>query len=145
MKKHIASFALAALTSLSALTVLLLTTSFAAHAQSPVPAAAAVAVAATPDAITVVIQISLLPGAPQAQALAAMQDMRAMVKKQPGLLSEEFLQNLNPANTPTNVHVTRWAALKYWESVFTSAEFARLNAAGGKQYSVTASAFKAAN
>jgi heme-degrading monooxygenase HmoA len=137
MKKHITSFALAALTSLT----VGLTMTGAAHAQNPAPTAAA----ATPDAVTVVIQVSLLPGASQTQALASMQDMRAMVKKQPGLLSEEFLQNLNPANTPTNVHVTRWAAFKYWESVFTSAEFARLNAAGTKQYTVTASAFKAAN
>jgi heme-degrading monooxygenase HmoA len=95
-----------------------------------------------PETVTVVIQISLAAGAKPDSANTAMADMRAMIKKQPGLLSEELLQNLNPANAPANVHVMRWASLKYWESVFTSPEFAKLNAAGAKNYTVSASAFK---
>lgn len=96
----------------------------------------------SPDAVTVVIQITMVKDAKAEAAAAAMADMRAMVKKQPGFVSSEFLQNVNPANSPSHVHVVRWASLKYWESVFISPEFAKLNAAGSKQYTVTASAFK---
>lgn len=96
------------------------------------------------DAVTVVIQITMAKDSKADAAVAAMTDMRAMVKKQPGFMSSEFLQNVNPANSPSYVHVVRWASLKYWESVFTSPEFAKLNAAGSKQYTVTASAFKTA-
>lgn len=106
-----------------------------ALAQAPAPAG-------SPEAVTVVIQITMAKGAKADAAATAMTDMRAMIKKQPGFLSEEFLQNVNTANAPANVHVMRWASLKYWESVFNSPEFAKLNAAGSKHYTVTASAFK---
>ena len=106
-----------------------------AFAQAPAPAG-------SPEAVTVVIQITMAKGAKADAAVTAMTDMRALIKKQPGFLSEEFLQNVNPANAPANVHVMRWAALKYWEGVFNSPEFAKLNAQGSKQYTVTASAFK---
>jgi heme-degrading monooxygenase HmoA len=101
------------------------------------------ATAKTPvDAVTVVVQLTLLPGAKPEATAAAMNDMRAMIKKQPGFISEELLQNANPANAPQNVHVMRWASFKNWESVFNSPEFAKLNAANAKQYTVLASAFK---
>ena len=104
--------------------------------------AASAAMAGSPEAVTVVIQINVAPGAKADAANAAMDDMRAMIRKQPGFLGEEFLRNQNPANTPTHVHVIRWAALKYWESVFTSPEFLKLNAAAQKQMTISASAFK---
>jgi heme-degrading monooxygenase HmoA len=120
---------------------LVLATGFAlttiASAQSTAPAGNL-----SPETVTVVIQITMVPGSKPDAAATAMSDMRAMIKKQPGFLSEEFLQNVNPANAPANVHVMRWASLKYWESVFNSPEFAKLNAAGSKQYTVSASAFK---
>jgi heme-degrading monooxygenase HmoA len=96
----------------------------------------------SPETVTVVIQIAHAPGSKPDAAAAAMNDMRAMIRKQPGFLSEEFLQNVNPANAPGHVHVIRWASLKYWEGVFASPEFAKLNAAGSKLYTVSASAFK---
>jgi heme-degrading monooxygenase HmoA len=95
-----------------------------------------------PEAVTVVIQISLVPGARSDVALPVMNDMRALIRKQPGFLAEEFLENANPANSPRNVHVTRWASFKHWESVFASPEFAKLYAEGAKQYTITTSAFK---
>lgn len=94
------------------------------------------------DSVTVVIQLTLLPGAKPEATTAAMNGMRAMIKKQPGFISEELLQNTNPANSPQNVHVMRWVSFKNWESVFNSPEFAKLNAANAKEYTVLASAFK---
>lgn len=98
----------------------------------------------SPETVTVVIQITLLPGTKPETAAAAMADMRAMIKKQPGFISSELLTNVNPKNSPTNVHVVRWASMKYWENVYASPDFAKPFAAGSKQYSVTASAFKTA-
>jgi heme-degrading monooxygenase HmoA len=103
-----------------------------ASAQNPVSA----------EAVTVVIQLSPVAGAKADAALAAMNEMRAFIKKQPGFLSSEFVQNINPANSPSHVHVVRWASLKNWEAVFASPEFAKLNASGTKLYTVNASAFK---
>jgi heme-degrading monooxygenase HmoA len=94
------------------------------------------------DAVTVVIQLTPVAGSKPELAAVAMNDMRAMIRKQPGYLSEEFLQNVNPSNAPAHVHVIRWASLKFWENVFISPEFAKLNAAGSKHYTVTASGFK---
>ena len=97
-----------------------------------------------PDAVTVVIQIVVKPATKPEAVAAALSDMRNMIKKQPGYLSEEYLENVNPANSPTKVHVVRWASSKYWENVFTTPEFIKLNAAGSKLYTVSASAFKTA-
>ena len=95
-----------------------------------------------PDAVTVVIQINLQPGTSAQAAMSPMGDMRTLIRKQPGYLGGESLQNNNPSNTPAFVHVTRWASLKYWEQVYQSPEFSKLNAAGAKQYNVVISAFK---
>ena len=96
------------------------------------------------EAVTVVIQIAPAAGASRDAAASAMKDMIAMIKKQPGFVSDEFLQNLNPANAPSHVHVIRWVSLKYWENVFAAPEFAKLNATNSKLFSISASAFKAA-
>jgi heme-degrading monooxygenase HmoA len=98
--------------------------------------------AASPDAVAVVIQITLLPGAKPEAAMAAMNNMRGFIAKQPGFLSGEFLQNTNAANSPAYVHVIRWASLKYWENVFAAPEFVKLNADNAKQFTVSASGFK---
>jgi heme-degrading monooxygenase HmoA len=108
-----------------------------AFAQAAVPKAAT-----TADSVAVVIQISLNPGVNPETAMAAMNDMRAFVKKQPGYLSSEFMQNLNAANTPSYVNVVRWTSMKYWESVFNNPEFTKLNANNTKNFSFNASAFK---
>ena len=119
-----------------AATLLLAVSGIASAQSSAMPAMA------SPDAVTVVVQIATSPGVKPDQALPAMMAMRSHVAKQPGFLQDEFLQNANPGATPSYVHVMRWASLKYWESVFISPEFAKLNAAGSKSYSITANAFK---
>lgn len=108
----------------------------------PETAQAQAKVAASPDAVTVVIQVTPIVGSDKDAAMTAMNNMIAMIKKQPGFISDEFLQNHNPANTPSHVHVIRWATLKYWENVFVSPEFVKLNAANSKLFTVTASAFR---
>lgn len=110
------------------------------------PAAVQAQAAATSsESVTVVIQVAPIAGADKQAANTAMKNMIAMIKKQPGYVSDEFLQNNNPANTPSHVHVIRWASLKYWESVFVSPEFVKLNTTNAKLFSVTASAFKPVN
>ena len=47
----------------------------------------------------------------------------AVIRKQPGLIDEVLLENKNPADKPSHVHMTRWREQKNWEAVFTNAEF----------------------
>lgn len=91
--------------------------------------------------VTVVVEVALAPNATPSEALAAVNDMRAMMKRQPGYLSEEFLQNLNASNTPRYVHVSRWASMTYWAALFRAPEFSKLSAHGNEHYTILASAF----
>ena len=63
-----------------------------------------------------------------ADALAALNDARAVMKRQTGCVSETFLTMLNPANPPHGVHVSRWASMKCQADLFSTPELARLNA-----------------
>jgi heme-degrading monooxygenase HmoA len=107
-----------------------------AMAQSPVQPGAASA-----GPVTVVVEVKLALNTEPSEALAALNDLRAMMKRQPGYLSEEFLQNLNTSNSPRYVHVSRWASMAYWSALFRSPEFGELSAHGNEHYTVTASAF----
>ena len=91
--------------------------------------------------VTVVVEVALAANATPSEALAALNDMRAMMKRQPGFLSESLLQNLNPANSPRYVHVSRWASMVQWSALFRAPEFNRLNAHGNEHYTISASAF----
>ena len=94
--------------------------------------------------VTVVVEVSLATNVTPSEALAAMTDMRVMMKRQPGYLSEEFLQNLNAGNVPRYVHVSRWASMTYWAALFRTPEFSKLSAHGHEHYTVSASAFQPA-
>ena len=91
--------------------------------------------------VTVVVELALAANATPADALVAMSDMRAMMKRHPGFLSEEFLQNLNASNAPSYVHLSRWASITYWAALFRTPEFSRLSAHGNEHYTISASAF----
>lgn len=91
--------------------------------------------------VTVVVEVSLTSGSSPAEALAALSDIRAMMKRQPGYLSEEFLQNLNASNTPQYIHVSRWASMTYWAALFRTAPFGQLTAHGNQHYMTSVSAF----
>jgi heme-degrading monooxygenase HmoA len=93
------------------------------------------------DAVTVVVEVALASNTRPSDALAALGDMRAMMKTQPGYLSEAFLQNLNPSNTPHFVHVSRWVSMAHWSALFEAPEFGRLSTHGSEHYSVTTSAY----
>ena len=108
----------------------------------PATALAQATATTTPDAVTVVIQIAPIAGASKDAANSAFKDMVALIKKQPGYLSDDFLQNLNASNTPSHVHVIRFVSLKYWENVFTAPEFAKFSATNSKLFTISASAFK---
>ena len=91
--------------------------------------------------VTVVVEVALRANTAPSEALAALNDMRAMMKRQPGYLSEEFLQNLNAGNVPRFVHVSRWASMAYWAALFRTPEFSKLSAHGDEHYILSASAF----
>jgi len=96
---------------------------------------------ASAGSVTVVVEVALTANATPTEALAAVNDMRAMLKRQPGYLSEEFLQNLNASNVPRYVHVSRWASMTYWAALFRTPEFTKLSAHGNEHYTISASAF----
>jgi heme-degrading monooxygenase HmoA len=89
----------------------------------------------------VVVEVALAANITPAEALAAMNGMREMMKRQPGYFSEEFLQNLNAGNVPRYVHVSRWASMTYWAAVFRTPEFSSLSAHGNEHHTISASAF----
>ena len=91
--------------------------------------------------VTVVVEVALAANTTAADALAAINDMRALMKRQPGYLSEEFLQNLNASNTPRYVHVSRWASMTYWAALFRAPEFSKFSAHGDAHYPISARAF----
>jgi heme-degrading monooxygenase HmoA len=91
--------------------------------------------------VTVVVEVALAANTTPSEALAALNDMRAMMKRQPGYVSEEFLQNLNASNAPRYLHVSRWASMSYWAALFRTPEFSKLSAHGNEHYSISASAF----
>jgi heme-degrading monooxygenase HmoA len=91
--------------------------------------------------VTVVVEVALAANTAPSEALAALNDMRAMMKRQPGYVSEEFLQNLNASNAPRYIHVSRWASMSYWAALFRTPEFGKLSAHGNEHYTISASAF----
>jgi heme-degrading monooxygenase HmoA len=91
--------------------------------------------------VTVVVEVALAANATPAEALVALNDIRALMKKQPGYLSEEFLQNLNSGNVPRYVHVSRWASITYWAALFRTPEFSKLSAHGNEHFTTAVNAF----
>ena len=82
--------------------------------------------------VMVVVEVALAVNATPTDALVALNDIRALMKKQPVYLSEEFLQNLNASNVLRHVHVFRWASMTYWVALFPTPEFNKLSAYGNE-------------
>jgi heme-degrading monooxygenase HmoA len=95
----------------------------------------------SPQWVTVMVEVHVRANSESAEALAALNDMRAMMKRQPGYVSETFLKNLNPANPPHYVHVSRWASMNYWAALFRTPEFARLNGHANEHYTIVTAGF----
>jgi len=109
-----------------------------ALATMPVVAQTAPTPAAT---VTVVVEVAITSGSSPIEALTALNDIRAMMQKQPGYLSDELLQNLNASNAPQYVHVSRWASMSYWGALFQTPQFSQLSAHGNQHFTTSVSAF----
>lgn len=80
---------------------------------------------ASSDGITIVIPINAI-GPSHEASVKAMKAIIAVVRKQPGLISETLMENKNPSNKPSHVHVTRWREQKNWEAMFANTEFQKV-------------------
>jgi heme-degrading monooxygenase HmoA len=106
--------------------------------------AAAQAPPASAGPVTVVVDVVLAPNSTADEALVALRDLRTMMRRQPGYLADDLLRNINPDTPPRFLHVSRWASMTYWALLFQSAEFGALQAHGNAHYTLSASAFLAA-
>ena len=93
---------------------------------------------AAPEGVTIVIPLAAASGKSRDDVVKAMQNIVAVIRKQPGLLSEVLMENKSPTNKPTHVHVTRWREMTNWELVFANADFQTVMAAPALE-AVTAS------
>jgi heme-degrading monooxygenase HmoA len=103
--------------------------------------AAAQATSASAGLIAVVVEVALVPGATEPQALVAIQAMRNLQRRQPGYVSETFFQNISGSHAPRYLHLSRWVSLNDWAAVFRAPEFNALSAHGNEHYSISVNAF----
>ena len=89
-----------------------------------------------PDGVMIVIPLAAAAGKDRNDVVKAMQSVVAVIRKQPGLLDEVLMENRNPTNKPSHVHVTRWRELKNWETVFADAEFQKAMASSSGLFTV---------
>ena len=89
--------------------------------------------------VTIVIPLDAI-GASRDSSLKAMQAVVAVVRKQPGLVTDVLLSNKSSAATPSHVHVTHWRDQRSWELMFTDAEFLKILRANSAFLSVADSA-----
>ena len=87
--------------------------------------------------VMVVVEVALAVNATPPDALVALNDIRALMKKQP-----EFLQNLNASNVLRHVHVFRWASMTYWAALIGTPEFNKLSAHGNEHFTIAVKAFR---
>ena len=92
--------------------------------------------------VTVVVEVALAVNETPTDALVALDDIRALMKKQPGYLSGEFPQNLNASDVPRYVHVFRWASMTYWAALIGTPEFNKLSAHGNEHFIIAVKAFR---
>ena len=74
------------------------------------------------EGITIVIPLNAI-GAWREASVKAIQVVQTGVRQQPGLIDDVLMENKNPANKPSHVHVMRWREQKNWEAVFANPEF----------------------
>jgi len=114
---------------------------FSILALAPAPAYAQTGPARA-STVTVVVELTLKANNLPQQALMPLSDLRSLMRKQPGFLSDELLQNLNAGNAPQYVHVSRWASIAYWAAMFSKAEFSQFSEHGTEHYTILVSAFQ---
>lgn len=79
----------------------------------------------TPRGITIVIPITAV-GASREASVKGMKAVAAVMRKQPGLIDDVLMENKNPENKPTHMHVMHWREQKNWEAVFSNPEFQKV-------------------
>jgi len=70
----------------------------------------------TPEGVTIVIPLAAGAGKSRDEAVKAMQNIAAVIRKQPGLLDEVLMENKNANNKFSHVHVMRWRDMKNWKA-----------------------------
>jgi hypothetical protein len=94
--------------------------------------------AASPSNGTVVVTLlTVTPGTPTATAVAAMKEVVAFVRKQPGLIDESLLASSFPDHSPSHIDLMRWRSLSDWEALFKSQEFLSLLESKGALFKVS--------
>ena len=79
----------------------------------------------TPPGVTIVVPITAV-GASREASVKGMKAVAAVVRKQPGLIDDMLMENKNPANKPSHMHVMHWREQKNWEAVFSNLEFQKV-------------------
>ena len=88
--------------------------------------------------ITLVIELTATRSKPRAEAVAAMKRVVEVIARQPGLVDEMLMENKNPDNKPSHVHVMRWRSLQNWEAVHTNPEFQKVLQANATYFTLSA-------
>ena len=63
------------------------------------------------------LQLNPAKGATREAADGHMEEIVSFLSKQPGYVGGQFLRNINRANSPRFVHVTRWKSFDNWEQL----------------------------
>ena len=87
------------------------------------------------DGVVIAMMLNIDAGKSADDAVKAMKDVAAHVRKQPGLIDDVLLASTFAGNKPSHVHLSRWRALKDWEALSASEEFLNLLKAKGQLFS----------
>lgn len=111
---------------LAALLTVALAVSSAASSAQGVPALD------DPNTVVTVMQFSARNAATRAQLQERMGAIRDYIRKQPGYIENELMENRNSGSKPDFVGVSRWKSFKDWEVLWLEPEFQTLVAAAGE-------------
>lgn len=76
--------------------------------------------------VTIAVPLNVVQGKSPQEALEAIQQVVAFVRRQDGLTFERLLQSSLPGAKPEFVYVTNWRSQQDWEALYKSPEFLRL-------------------
>jgi quinol monooxygenase YgiN len=76
----------------------------------------------TAKQVTIAMSITPAPNVRREDVGRALQDLVAVVRKQPGCLDQVVLQSVVPSHRPSHVYISRWRTLADWEAMLANAE-----------------------
>ena len=100
--------------------------------------AQAQAPATSSDAVSIAMLLNVEKGKGTDEAVKAMKDVGAYMRRQPGFIDGALLESTFPGNKPSHVYWSRWRTFKDWEQLSASADFLKLLDAKGKLFSWSA-------